>query len=66
MVAAVYNTKDGAELANEELIAHCRKFVAGYKIPRILVREAVVERFPSGKPDYKWAEGIAAAAAPAP
>jgi acyl-CoA synthetase (AMP-forming)/AMP-acid ligase II len=39
----------------EDLQAHCRTRLAGYKLPRALVVVAEVERSPSGKPDYDWA-----------
>ena len=58
-VAAVFSTKGQAQLSLEEVQAHCRKHVAGYKIPRDIAIMPKVERMPSGKPDYKWAEKIA-------
>ena len=62
-VGAVFNTKGNKPLSNEDLQAHCRQHVAGYKVPRVIVQRPVVERFPSGKPDYNWAEAIAKEAA---
>jgi fatty-acyl-CoA synthase len=32
--------------------------VAGYKIPRQLHVVDKVERAPSGKPDYRWADAV--------
>ncbi len=58
-VAAVFNTRGNAALSLEEVQAHCRKHVAGYKIPRQITITESVSRMPSGKPDYKWAEEIA-------
>jgi len=43
----------------EELDAHCRGHVAGYKVPRVLVVVDAVVRTPAGKPDYRWAKEIA-------
>jgi acyl-CoA synthetase (AMP-forming)/AMP-acid ligase II len=43
----------------EELQLHCRKHVAGYKVPRLLKVVDKVLRFPSGKPDYTWAKDVA-------
>jgi 3-oxocholest-4-en-26-oate---CoA ligase len=37
---------------------HCRSHVAGYKVPRQLHVVDKVERAPSGKPDYRWADRI--------
>ncbi len=59
MVAAVVSTVDGAELSLEEVQAHARSHVAGYKVPRLVVVKEKVERFTTGKPDYKWAEAVA-------
>ncbi len=65
-VGAVFNTKGNKPLSNEALQAHCRAHIAGYKVPRVIVQRPVVERFPSGKPDYNWAEAIAKEAAGIP
>ncbi len=46
----------------EELREHCRAHLAGYKLPREVVFVDVVRRSPSGKPDYRWAKDVAAAA----
>ena len=58
-VAAVFNTRDNAALSLEEVQAHCRKHIAGYKVPRQITITETVSRMPSGKPDYRWAEAIA-------
>ena len=58
-VAAVFNTRGGKELSLEQVQQHCREHVAGYKIPRQITVSDTVERMPSGKPDYKWAEEVA-------
>ncbi len=62
-VGAVVATRDGKPLSLEELQAHARKHIAGYKVPRDLVLAPAIERFPSGKPDYNWAEKVAREAA---
>ncbi|MDG2048343.1 MAG: acyl-CoA synthetase [Halioglobus sp.] len=38
---------------------HCRKTIAGYKVPRHLLQVDTVVRSPSGKPDYRWAKTTA-------
>lgn len=58
-VAAVFNTRGNKQLSLDEVQVHCRDHVAGYKIPRQITITETVSRMPSGKPDYKWAEGIA-------
>jgi acyl-CoA synthetase (AMP-forming)/AMP-acid ligase II len=45
----------------EELDAHARQHVAGYKVPRALCIVDQMERSPSGKPDYPWATKMATA-----
>lgn len=62
-VAAVVELRDGASVTLEEIQAHCREHVAGYKVPRVLKVADKVQRFPSGKPDYTWAREVATAEA---
>ncbi len=62
-VGAVISTEGGKALSLEEVQAHARKHVAGYKVPRDVVLAPSIERFPSGKPDYAWAEKLAREAA---
>ncbi len=57
-VAAIVQPRDGATPSLTELDAHCRTFVAGYKVPRELHVVDEVVRSPSGKPDYRWAKGL--------
>jgi len=58
-VAAVFNTRGNRQLSLDEVKQHCRKHIAGYKIPRQITITDTVSRMPSGKPDYTWAEEIA-------
>jgi acyl-CoA synthetase (AMP-forming)/AMP-acid ligase II len=55
-VVAVVQPRSGAAPSLEELQAHCRERVAGYKVPRDLVLVEKVIRSPAGKPDYAWAK----------
>jgi acyl-CoA synthetase (AMP-forming)/AMP-acid ligase II len=59
-VTAVVQPRPGASPSLEDLQAHCRTQVAGYKVPRALHLVDQVQRQPSGKPDYKWAKSVAA------
>jgi acyl-CoA synthetase (AMP-forming)/AMP-acid ligase II len=45
----------------DDLDAHVRRHVAGYKAPRTVVTVEAIERFPSGKPDYGWGRETALA-----
>ena len=58
-VAAVVQPRDGAAPTLDDLDAHCREHVAGYKVPKELHLVAEVVRSPSGKPDYPWAGKVA-------
>ncbi|GHD08070.1 fatty-acyl-CoA synthase [Streptomyces violarus] len=62
-VAAVVQLREGAARPSlEDIRAHCRDRLAGYKIPRQLVITESVQRSPSGKADYRWAREVALAA----
>ena len=43
----------------DELVAHCRTKIAGYKVPRELHLVDQMPRHPSGKPDYRRARAVA-------
>ena len=58
-VAAVVQRRPGTEGDADALIAHCRQFVAGYKVPRQVTWVEQIARQPSGKPDYRWGKEIA-------
>lgn len=42
----------------EDLRAHCRGTLAGYKAPRALTLVDAIPRSPAGKPDYAWAATV--------
>ena len=58
-VAAVVQPRTGATPTLADLDAHCRGYVAGYKVPKEVHLVAEVVRSPSGKPDYPWAAKVA-------
>jgi len=64
-VAAVVQPRAGATLTLEALQSHCRKHLAGYKLPRQLTLVERIERSPAGKPDYRWAQSVAGGVSPA-
>src|SRR3546814_19742597 len=64
-VAAVVQARDGMAPTLAELDAHCRDYVAGYKVPRELHLVAEVLRSPSGTPAYPWAGTVARGEMPA-
>ena len=60
-VSAVVEPRPGESVTLDELTEHCRKHIAGYKVPRELHVVAEVPRAPSGKPAYPRALAIALA-----
>ena len=58
-VTAVVQPVDGGQVSLDELVAHCRESIAGYKVPRSLVTVERIERSPAGKADYRWAKRVA-------
>ncbi|QBJ95609.1 acyl-CoA synthetase [Rhodococcus sp. ABRD24] len=59
-VAAVIATyPDAGPLTLEDIQEHCRKTLAGYKVPRSVVIVDEVKRTPAGKADYRWATAVA-------
>jgi acyl-CoA synthetase (AMP-forming)/AMP-acid ligase II len=61
-VVAVVQPREGRAPTLDDLVAHCRTKVAGYKVPRALHLVERISRSPSGKPDYPWAQKLAAGA----
>lgn len=62
-VAAVVELRPDASATAEELRAHCREHLAGYKIPALVRFTEQVVRSPSGKADYRWAKRFLAESA---
>ncbi len=58
-VAAVVQPREGKQPTLNDLDAHVRTKIAGYKVPRELFLVDEVRRQPSGKPDYPWAQEYA-------
>ena len=58
-VSALVLLRDGHTCSEDEISAHCRSKVAGYKTPRSWFFVDSLNRQPSGKPDYRWAKKTA-------
>ncbi|GAA0396706.1 acyl-CoA synthetase [Acrocarpospora corrugata] len=61
-VAAVIEPREGTTPTAEDLDAHCRAKLSGYKVPRTYAFVAEMVRSPAGKADYRWAKETAQAA----
>jgi acyl-CoA synthetase (AMP-forming)/AMP-acid ligase II len=58
-VVAVVQARGDTTPQPDDLDAHVREHVAGYKAPRDVVLVEEIVRSPSGKPDYRWAKATA-------
>ncbi|MGW6534589.1 acyl-CoA synthetase [Streptomyces sp. NPDC055051] len=59
-VAAVVQQREGTDPLDLAAVQdHCRRHLAGYKVPRQLVLAERIQRSPSGKADYRWAKSVA-------
>ncbi len=58
-VAAVVKARGGATPTAEDLAAHARGTIAGYKVPKEVHLVDEIVRSPSGKADYRWAKATA-------
>ena len=66
-VAAVLQVREGAEVpTQEEIEQHLASRIARYKVPRFVHAVELMQRSPSGKPDYGWATKLLTEAAGAP
>jgi acyl-CoA synthetase (AMP-forming)/AMP-acid ligase II len=58
-VTAVVQLRPDRSPSDDDLAAHCRSSLAGYKVPKRIVRVDEVVRSPVGKADYRWAKDAA-------
>ena len=56
IVVAIVALRENASITLEELQAHCRGELAGYKVPRQMILVDAIKRSPAGKLDYRWAK----------
>ena len=57
-VTAVIATRTADEDVVADLTKYLKGYLAGYKVPRLIVRVDAVQRAPNGKPDYTWARKV--------
>ncbi len=58
-VVALVQLKDGLSASAEEIVDHASASIARYKLPKEVVFVPLVQRSPSGKADYRWAQQAA-------
>jgi len=61
-VVAVVAFRSEAHVNDDELAAHTKAHLSGYKVPREWVAVPACQRTPTGKPDYAWAKAAASTA----
>ena len=58
-VVAVIQRRENAELSLDDIKDVASKYIASYKMPKEIVFSELIERAPSGKPNYQWAQEFA-------
>jgi acyl-CoA synthetase (AMP-forming)/AMP-acid ligase II len=58
-VVAVIQRRENDELSLDDIKDVASKYIASYKMPKEIVFSELIERAPSGKPNYQWAQGFA-------
>ena len=58
-VVAVIQRRENDELSLDDIKDVASKYIASYKMPKEIVFSELIERAPSGKPNYRWAQEFA-------
>lgn len=58
-VVAVIKRRENDELSLDDIKDVASKYIASYKMPKEIVFSELIERAPSGKPNYQWAQEFA-------
>jgi acyl-CoA synthetase (AMP-forming)/AMP-acid ligase II len=58
-VVAVIQRRKDIEMSLEEIKEVASKYIASYKMPKAIVFSELIQRAPSGKPNYQWAQQYA-------
>ena len=58
-VVAVIQRRENDELSLDDIKDAASKYIASYKMPKEIVFSELIERAPSGKPNYQWAQEFA-------
>ena len=59
-VVAVIQSRNNSKIDTDSLKDHCKTYIANFKFPKEFFYVDEIKRAPSGKPDYPWAQKIAA------
>lgn len=59
-VVAVIQSRNNSKIDPDSLKDHCKTYIANFKFPKEFFYVDEIKRAPSGKPDYPWAQKIAA------
>lgn len=58
-VVAVIQRRENDELSLDDIKDVASKYIASYKMPKEIIFSELIERAPSGKPNYQWAQEFA-------
>ena len=58
-VVAVIQRREVIDITVEEIKESASKYIASYKMPKEILFSDLIERAPSGKPNYQWAQNFA-------
>ncbi|MEB3049835.1 acyl-CoA synthetase [Mycolicibacter sp. MYC123] len=58
-VVAIVQLAEDATATDAEILNTCRRHIAGYKVPKAVIRTPKIMRSPVGKADYRWASDLA-------
>ena len=58
-VVAVIQRRENLDLSLDDIKNVASKYIASYKMPKEIVFSELIERAPSGKPNYQWAQNFA-------
>ena len=58
-VVAVIQRRNSSDITIDDLKKVSSKYIASYKMPKEIVFSDLIERAPSGKPNYQWAQEYA-------
>ena len=58
-VVGVIQRREEKDISIDEIKQIASKYIASYKMPKEIIFSDIIERAPSGKPNYQWAQKFA-------